>query len=68
MPSLDDQFHGLDIRMFAIYLTMLRWKTYKYYYETDELPNPRLTLETDRKKPSNPTKFSANALLLVESY
>ena len=27
-------------RVFAIYLIMLGWKTCKYYYETDELPNP----------------------------
>ena len=28
-------------RVFAIYLITLGWKTYKYYYESDELPNPR---------------------------
>ena len=30
-------------RMFVIYGIMLSWKTYEYYYETDELPNPRPT-------------------------
>ena len=30
-------------RVFAIYLVLLGWKTFKYYYETDELPNPRPT-------------------------
>ena len=30
-------------RVFAIYQIVLGWKTYEYYYETDELPNPRLT-------------------------
>ena len=29
------------ITVFAIYLILLGWKS-KYYYETDELPNPRL--------------------------
>ena len=24
-------------------VSTLGWKTYKYYYETDELPNPRPT-------------------------
>ena len=33
--------NGHCIRVFAIYQMMLGWKTYKYYYETDELPNPR---------------------------
>ena len=28
-------------RVFAIYQIMLGWKTCKYYYETDELPNLR---------------------------
>ena len=28
-------------RAFAIYLTLLGWKTYKYHWETDELTNPR---------------------------
>ena len=31
------------VRVFAIYQIMLGWKTYKYYYKTDELPNPRPT-------------------------
>ena len=31
------------IRVFAIYQIPLGWKTCKYYYETDELPNPRPT-------------------------
>ena len=26
--------------MFAIYRILLSWRTYEYYYETDELPNP----------------------------
>ena len=30
-------------RVFAIYQILLGWKTYKYYHETDELPNPRPT-------------------------
>ena len=30
-------------RVFAIYQIVLGWKTCKYYYETDELPNPRPT-------------------------
>ena len=29
------------IRVFAIYQIMLGWKTYEYFYETDELPNPK---------------------------
>ena len=29
--------------VFAIYQLLLGWKTCKYYYETDELPNPRPT-------------------------
>ena len=32
-----------NIRVLAIYLIMLGWKTSKYYYETDELPHPRPT-------------------------
>ena len=28
-------------RVFAIYQILLGWKTCTYYYETDELPNPR---------------------------
>ena len=31
------------IRVFAIHQIMLGWKTYKYYYETDELLNSRPT-------------------------
>ena len=27
----------------AIYQILLGWKTYNYYHETDELPNPRPT-------------------------
>ena len=34
---------GVVNRVFAIYQIMLGWKTWKYYYETDELPNPRPT-------------------------
>ena len=78
--------------VFAIHQILLGWKTYKYYNETDELPNPRPTQpkknyiksgvwatfpttnifswvgidfiwEADYKKP-NPTKFSANTLLV----
>ena len=30
-------------RVVAIYQIMLGWKTWKCYYETDELPNPRQT-------------------------
>ena len=29
--------------VFAIYQILWGWKRYKYYYETDELPNPRPT-------------------------
>ena len=32
---------GVVNRVFAIYQIMLGWKTWKYYYETDELPNPK---------------------------
>ena len=31
------------ITVFVIYQSLLGWKTYKYCYETDELPNPRPT-------------------------
>ena len=34
---------SLDLRLFAIYLIMLGWKTCKFYYETEELANPRPT-------------------------
>ena len=27
---------------------LLGWKTYKYYYETDELPNPRPTQNQEK--------------------
>ena len=37
-------------RVFAIYRIMLRWKTYKYFYETDELPNSRPTQPKKRAK------------------
>ena len=30
-------------RVFGIYQILLGWKTYKYYNETDKLPNPRPT-------------------------
>ena len=30
-------------RVFTIYQILLGWKTYKYCYETDKLPNPRPT-------------------------
>ena len=30
-------------KVFAIYPSMLGWKTDKYYYETDKLPSPRPT-------------------------
>ena len=37
--------------VFAIYQILLGWKTYKYYYETAELPNPRPTQrKTNRSK------------------
>ena len=39
-------------RVFAIYLIMLGWKTCKYYYETDELPNPR---------PTQPKKYKVSS-------
>ena len=29
--------------LFVIHQIRLGWKTYRYYYETDELPNPRPT-------------------------
>ena len=32
-----------DYKVFAIYQILLGWKTCKYYYETDELPNPSPT-------------------------
>ena len=31
------------VGVFAIYQILLGWKTRKYFYETDELPNPRPT-------------------------
>ena len=31
----------IHVTVFAIYEILLSWKTYKCYYETDELPNPR---------------------------
>ena len=34
---------GTIIGSFAIHQTLLGWTTYKYDYETDELPNPRPT-------------------------
>ena len=37
------QWSGTILRVFAIYQILLGWKTYGYYYEADELPNPRLT-------------------------
>ena len=35
--------NNLTNRVYAIYQILLGWKTYKYYYETEELPNPRPT-------------------------
>ena len=35
--------------VFAIYQILLGWKTYRYYYETNELPNPM--------PPPNPRKI-----------
>ena len=35
--------HFLFVSVFAICQILLGWKTFKYYYETDELPNPRPT-------------------------
>ena len=32
-----------NTRMFAIHQIAFGWETHKYNYETDELPNPRLT-------------------------
>ena len=32
-----------DTRVFAVYHILLGWKTREFYYETDELPNPRPT-------------------------
>ena len=37
-------------RVFAIYQILLGWKTYKYYYETDELPNPRPTQPKEKNQ------------------
>ena len=34
---------GWSIRAHAIHQIMVGWRTYEYYYETDELPNPRPT-------------------------
>ena len=34
---------------FAIYQIMFGWKTYEYYHETDELPNPTLTQPKKKK-------------------
>ena len=31
------------IRVFEMYQIIFGWNTYRYYYETDELPNPRPT-------------------------
>ena len=36
-------------KVFAIYQIMLGWKTYTYYYETDELPNPSKANPTQEK-------------------
>ena len=33
--------HEFSIRVLAIYQILLGWKTYKCYYKTDELPNPK---------------------------
>ena len=32
------QHYCRSIKVFAIYQILFGWKTYKYYYETDELP------------------------------
>ena len=32
---------SIVIRVFAICQILMGWKTCKYYYETDELPNPK---------------------------
>ena len=42
--------HEFSIRVLAIYQILLGWKTYKYYNETDELPNPRPTQPKEKKK------------------
>ena len=34
---------ALGIRVLAIYQILMDWETYKYYYETIKLPNPRPT-------------------------
>ena len=34
---------SIVIRVFAICQILMGWKTCKYYYETDELPNPKAT-------------------------
>ena len=38
-----------DHRVFAIYKTLLGRKTCKYYYETDELLNPRPATQPKKK-------------------
>ena len=39
----DREITAFDTRVFAICKILLGWKTYKYYYEIIELPNPRPT-------------------------
>ena len=36
--------------MFSIYQILLGWETYKYYYETDELPYPRPTQNQEKNR------------------
>ena len=51
-------------RVFAIYQSLLGWKTYKYYYETDELPNPRPTQNQQKQVKSGIwATFSHNKII-----
>ena len=47
-PEYNNRLY-INNRVFAIYLVILGWKTYKYYCETNELPNPRPTQPNPRK-------------------
>ena len=49
-------------RVVATYQILLGWKACKYYYETDELPNPRPT-QTKKKK----IKVASGPLFLTEN-
>ena len=50
-------------RVFAIYQIVLGWKTYEYYCETDELPNPRPT--QPKKKIAYKCHFSHSKCFFV---